>query len=155
MADVIATDNLLTEVQRRTLEALMDIVIPAHEARRMPSAKTIDLMSYVNEFANTSIKKIESELDSLNESSLKESKIDFADLKVEDQQALTEKLKSIQHGFVQITVYQTLQCYYQDDTVLTALGMAPGAPFPNGNDVPQGDLKLLDPVRARGKIYRE
>ena len=60
MADVIATDNLLTEVQRRTLEALMDIVIPADEARRMPSAKTIDLMSYVNEFANTSIKKIES-----------------------------------------------------------------------------------------------
>ena len=39
MADVIATDNLLTEVQRRTLEALMDIVIPADEARGMPARK--------------------------------------------------------------------------------------------------------------------
>ena len=47
------------------------------------------------------------------------------------------------------------QCYYRDDRVMRAIGMEPRAPFPKGYDVEQGDWSLLDPVRARGKIYRD
>jgi hypothetical protein len=35
-----------------------------------------------------------------------------------------------------------------------SLGMEPRAPFPKGFEVEQGDWSLLDPVRARPKLYR-
>lgn len=47
------------------------------------------------------------------------------------------------------------RCYYRDDRVMTSIGMEVRPPFPKGYQVDQGDLSLLDPVRARGKIYRD
>ncbi len=46
------------------------------------------------------------------------------------------------------------QCYHRDDRVMRAYGMEPRPPFPNGFEVEQGDWSLLDPVRARPKLYR-
>jgi hypothetical protein len=47
------------------------------------------------------------------------------------------------------------RCYYRDKRVLESIGMEPRAPFPEGYAVEQGDWSLLDPVRARGRIYRD
>jgi len=47
------------------------------------------------------------------------------------------------------------RCYYRDKRVLESIGMEPRPPFPDGYDVEQGDWSLLDPVRARGRIYRD
>lgn len=44
--------------------------------------------------------------------------------------------------------------YYRDHRVMTAIGMEPRAPFPQGYPLEHGDWSLLDPVRRRGKIYR-
>ncbi|MFD2855850.1 hypothetical protein [Seohaeicola zhoushanensis] len=44
--------------------------------------------------------------------------------------------------------------YYADDRVMLALDLEPRPPFPKGYEVEQGDLALLDPVRARGPIWR-
>jgi hypothetical protein len=38
---------------------------------------------------------------------------------------------------------------------MRSLGMEPRPPWPKGFDVPQGDWFLLEPVCARGKIYRD
>ena len=48
-----------------------------------------------------------------------------------------------------------VQCYYRDDRVMRSLGMEARAPFPKGFEVPAGDYGLLDPVRARGPIWRD
>jgi hypothetical protein len=48
-----------------------------------------------------------------------------------------------------------LQCYYRDDRVVRSLGLEPRAPFPKGHTVEQGDWSLLDPVRARPKLWRD
>jgi hypothetical protein len=48
-----------------------------------------------------------------------------------------------------------VQCYYRDDRVMRSLGMEPRPPFPEGFEVEQGDWSLLDPVRARPKIWRD
>jgi hypothetical protein len=48
-----------------------------------------------------------------------------------------------------------LQCYYRDDRVLHSLGLEPRAPFPKGHTLEQGDWSLLDPVRARPKLWRD
>jgi hypothetical protein len=47
-----------------------------------------------------------------------------------------------------------LLCYYRDDRVMRSLGQEPRAPFPKGHVVEQGDWSLLDPVRARPRMYR-
>ncbi len=47
------------------------------------------------------------------------------------------------------------QCYYRDDRVMRSLGMEPRPPFPQGFTVEQGDWSLLDPVRARPKLWRD
>jgi hypothetical protein len=47
------------------------------------------------------------------------------------------------------------QCYYRDDRVMRSLGMEPRPPFPKGFVIEQGDWSLLDPVRARPKMWRD
>ena len=39
--------------------------------------------------------------------------------------------------------------------VMRSLGMEPRPLFPKGFEVEQGDWSLLDPVRARPKLYRD
>ena len=48
-----------------------------------------------------------------------------------------------------------LQCYYRDDRVVCSLGLEPRPPFPKGHTLEQGDWSLLDPVRARPKMWRD
>ena len=48
-----------------------------------------------------------------------------------------------------------LQCYYRDDRVIRSLGLEPRPPFPLGHILEQGDWSLLDPVRARPKLWRD
>ncbi|MEK9859749.1 MAG: hypothetical protein VW809_16600, partial [Deltaproteobacteria bacterium] len=47
------------------------------------------------------------------------------------------------------------ECYYQHQSVLGVLKMNARAPFPEGHKVKKGDLKLLDPVIKKGRIYME
>ena len=44
-------------------------------------------------------------------------------------------------------------CYYQDDRVRERIGVVKGAVFPQGNEVVQGDLSLLDPVIANSERH--
>ena len=48
-----------------------------------------------------------------------------------------------------------LQCYYRDDRVVISLGLEARPPFPKGYTLEQGDWSLLDPVRARKKMWRD
>lgn len=54
-------------------------------------------------------------------------------------------------GWLSVTM---LSVYYRDDRVLRAFGQDPRPPFPKGYQVPEGDFSLLEPVRARGPIWR-
>ena len=48
-----------------------------------------------------------------------------------------------------------LQCYYRDDRVVRSLGLEPGAPYPRGHVLQQGDWSLLDAVRNRPRMWRD
>ena len=48
-----------------------------------------------------------------------------------------------------------IQAYYRDDRVMRSLNLEPRPAFPKGYAVPEGDFTLLDPVRARGRIWRD
>ena len=47
-----------------------------------------------------------------------------------------------------------LQCYYRDDRVVRSLGLEPRPPYPKGYTLEDGDWSLLDPVRARARMWR-
>lgn len=49
----------------------------------------------------------------------------------------------------------TTECYYRDARVMRALKIDVRPPFPIGYVQVSNDLSLLEPVRARGEIYRK
>ena len=57
--------------------------------------------------------------------------------------------------FVRPLGTMALHCYYTDERVMKSLGMEYRPPFPKGFEVEQGDWDLLEPVKARDKLYRE
>jgi hypothetical protein len=73
----------------------------------------------------------------------------------ERQASLLQNFRQENPGLAAALVAVTTRCYYRDDRVMRSLGMEPRPPYPKGFDVQQGDWSLLEPVRARGKIYRE
>lgn len=79
----------------------------------------------------------------------------FADLEKERREAVVARLRDTGgEGLASLTRI-VLQCYYRDDRVMRSLGMEPRPPYPKGFEVEQGDWSLLDPVRARRKLYRD
>ena len=81
--------------------------------------------------------------------------VGFADLIASDQRVVVEKLSQALNPFLRTLVRIIAQCYYRDDRVMKALGMELRPPFPEGFTVEEGDWTLLEPVRRRGKLYRE
>jgi hypothetical protein len=79
----------------------------------------------------------------------------FADLEPARREAVAARL---QEGGGQSLMYLeriVLQCYYRDDRVMRSLGLEIRPPYPKGFKVEQGDWSLLDPVRARPKLFRD
>lgn len=66
-----------------------------------------------------------------------------------------ERFRSIHPREAVIIQTLTTQCYYRDARVMRSLGMDVRAPFPEGYHFEADDLSILDPVRKRGKIYRD
>lgn len=68
------------------------------------------------------------------------------------------KAEAFRHSFpVEAGLIQTLtiQCYYRNARVMSALNIAVRSPFPKGYTQEPNDLSLFDPVRKRGEIYRK
>jgi hypothetical protein len=83
---------------------------------------------------------------------------EFADLDDARAMELVNAFRASTPQFFSVFVTQSAVRYYQHDRVLIAIGLEARAPFPAGNEIPEGDWSLLDPVRARsaarGPFYR-
>ena len=69
--------------------------------------------------------------------------------------ALAAKLRAEGGTSVAALTRAVLLCYYRDDRVMLSLGLEARPPFPKGHVLEQGDLSLLDPVRARAPFWRK
>jgi hypothetical protein len=79
----------------------------------------------------------------------------FAELDVARREEVAASFR-VRGGVAVATLSRViLQCYYRDDRVVRSLGLEPRAPFPKGHTLEQGDWSLLDPVRARPKMWRD
>jgi len=79
----------------------------------------------------------------------------FAALPPAERPAALEALSATAPTFVPSLVFPTYLAYYQHPRVLEGLGVPARPPHPLGYPLEEGDLSLLDPVRARGRLYRD
>jgi len=80
---------------------------------------------------------------------------EFSALSVTEQLEIVNGLKRVLFRFFTELTTQVVQCYYQHDDILKAIGLDARPPFPKGYEEEEGNLTLLEVVYLRGKIYRD
>lgn len=142
---IISSDSPLSPDAKSALLTLLRAMIPASEAFNVPGADDPDIVADVLRTGGAALALLNEPLEALQ--------AQFA-AQPEQQDAQIETFRSQQSELISLLTMLTLQCYYRDDRVMASLEMEPRPPFPEGYEVADGDYSLLDPVRARGVIYR-
>ena len=153
--DIISSDASLDAEQSRAFVTILDMIIPASDDGRFPSAADMDVLSYIVKTEPELLDTICVELDRLNAVSKDLHGMVFGDIGGTARQKLLEEMRDVEPQFLRGLALQTVTLYYQDDQVMEAIGLEARPPFPEGYEVVAGDLSLLDPVRARGQVYRD
>lgn len=137
---------------RKTLAALFDTMIPANLELGAPSAGdepiVDDAIRTMDDATKNSIAVLLTSLDTQSDSQ-------FHELDYTARFEVFTKVQAASPRSLRTIASLLLQCYYRADKTLESLGMEARPPYPIGHEVEDGDWTLLDPVKARGKIYRE
>ena len=148
-------ETTLTAAQRAILDAVLNLIVPPSADARMPGAAEVGVPAYLVAEAPDALPALREELEELERRARARFARGFAALEAGGRQSLIEEVRAQAPAFMSRLAMETLACYYQHDRVLEGLGIEARAPYPKGYEVVQGDLSLLEPVRARGKIYRD
>ncbi len=146
----ITSDHPLTREQQRALKILSGLMIPASPEYQVPGADDELIFSDILRTVIPQQQLARLAIDQLN----KLANGDFAGGTSTAVQQATQRFRESGSPLVGFVHALVAQCYYRDDRVMKSLDMEPRAPFPQGFDVDEGDWSLLDPVRARGPMYR-
>jgi hypothetical protein len=146
----------LDAAQLATLAAVLDTLVPPSPARGLRGAGELGLAAAVAEELSSTpglgeliaagLARIEASAGSA---------AGFADLDAAARARLLDEDATGDPAFVRLLVAPTYVHYYEQPSVLTALGLEARPPHPLGHALEPGDLSLLDPVRRRPKLYRD
>ena len=143
--------NDLAAEQVRDLRALAGMIIPASAAYGVPGADDERIF-------NDILRSLERDRDDVGRALAHLATLAggaFADLGAERRTEVAAAFRDAGGAPLAALVRVVLLCYYRDDRVMRSLGWEPRPPFPRGHVVEQGDWSLLDPVRARPRMYRQ
>lgn len=136
----------------RLLASVLDELIPARPDADLPAAGQLDLAGAVEAALRTApmlhAMAVEG-LKDLDDAARRRFGRGFPDLNGADKVTLLGE-----QGFVLPLTLHAYIAYYQHPRVVSALGLEPRPPHPQGYEVEPSDLTLLDPVRARPTLYR-
>ena len=153
---LLASDLPLSEPQREILRTLIGSIIPASRDYGAPGADDPLIFKDILVTARSYTDMFEAGLEDIDQQAIRDHDgVGFAALSETDRRAMAAQLSRALNPFLRTLVSITAQCYYRDDRVMQALGMDPRPPFPNGFTIEEGDWTLLEPVRRRGKLYRD
>lgn len=142
----------------RTLAAVLDELIPPSADGRLPGAGAAGLVDYL-EGVCARTPDLQPALDdglaALAELAREHGAESLADITQPQRSALLNEVTSRAPAFLPGLLFHTYAGYYQQPAVLEGLGLPPRPPFPEGYTLEPGDLGLLDPVRARPRLWRE
>lgn len=133
-----------------TLRSVAGAMIPASDEYAVPGADDASIVADIVASLGrdeAAVRQALTKLDELAGGSLAGS-LDPA------RETAIERFRAEYPGLVAPLVAAIVRCYYRDDRVMLSLGMERRPPYPEGFSVEQGDWSLLDPVRARGPIWR-
>ena len=153
-----AGNRTFTPDQERALICVLNEIIPSSGDGKMPGAGDIGLVAQIlaaveqRPELGASIARGLSALDGV---ARRKHADGFATLSREAKVAALEEVAAAEEGFLIGLMFPTFVAYYQHPRVLEGLGREPRPPFPQGFEVPPFDLTLVDPVRRRGKMYRD
>lgn len=146
-----ASTDALDPAERAALEAAVGSMIPPSGTFGLPGADDAAIFPGILELAGQDAARTRlalKRLDALAGGSFR--------LAGEEARAAAAKaLRAEALDLFMFLVGIAVRCYYRDDRVMRSLGMEPRPPFPRGFELKQGDWSLLEPVRARARIYRE
>ena len=145
----------LSTDERATLQCVLNLIIPPCEQRGLPGAAQYDVWAYVCERRAELITPIRADLQALCDAAQKSFGRAFSALGVDEASALAHSMRTANAGFLSALAERTVEFYYQQDAVLEVIGVGARPPFPGGYEVFEGDFSLLEPVRKRGRVYRE
>jgi len=134
MNDLISSDDPFSQAQKDALREIVGFMIPAGAGR--PAASDDGIFADILVTLKPHAAVVQEALEIYRATDL-------------------EGLSRSRHAAVSALVGFTVQCYYRDDRVLQALEMEARPPHPLGYDVEESDWALLEPVRGRGRIYRD
>ena len=141
----------LSPAQRSALRAVAALIIPADAALGMPGADDARILADIDASLGRDTQAVLQALARLDDLA----RGVFADATVAQQNTAAGLLREHEPALAAVLEAVTAQAYYRDDRVMQAIGMEVRAPFPKGFTLETGDLSLLDPVRARPKVYRD
>lgn len=139
------------DTQRETLRVIVAAMIPASENLHLPGADDPAIFNDILASAGRDTKALADALTMLHSTVSG----DLSALRSAGPGTVLERFRTENPGIAAMFELAISQCYYRDDRVMRAIGMEPRAPYPKGYAIEEGDWSLLDPVRARGRIYRD
>ena len=139
---------------QRTLSAVLDELIPARD-EEIPGAGSLGIGAFVETQLGDASSLAASGLTALDARARDRGAADFADLSTEERAPLLDEVAAQHPGFVESLFFHACMGYYQNPAVVTALGLEPRPPHPDGYELEPGDLGLLADVRKSGKLYRD
>jgi hypothetical protein len=142
----VSNDPVLTDAQRAALPALLDTIVPRSDDGEMPSAAEVGFDAYLVTQGQGFAPMLPAVLDQLGAG--------FATLSPEERHDRLSEWQSEQPALFSGLLACVYDCYYQDDRVREKIGVVRGPVFPQGNEVAQGDLSLLDPVIENADAFR-
>jgi hypothetical protein len=145
----------LSATQRAILDAVLDLIVPPSADGRLPGAAEVGVPEWMAAQVPDAFARLREELDALDRRAREAHAAGFAELDAPRRQALVDAIRAASPSFMSRLAVETVTCYYLHDRVLQGLGMELRPPAPKGYQVVQGDLSLLAPVRARGRIWRD
>ena len=147
----IANEPALSSDERRSLRSVVGIVIPASAEYGVPGADDDAIFADILASLAGDAERVVLALRALDQLAGGV----FAELPPQTQRELGARLREEQPATATLFAEIAAKSYYRDDRVMRSLGMDPRPPFPLGFEVEPGDWSLLDPVRARPKMYRD
>lgn len=145
------TDPGLDDGEHQALRGVAGLMIPACAAQGMPGADDDAVFADIVRSLGrdtAAVRRALRRLDTLAGGR-------FGELPGAAREEAARRLREECPPLAAVLVAVVVRCYYRDDRVIRAIGMEPRPPYPQGFEVAGGDYSLLDPVRARGPIWRK
>ncbi len=140
-----------SDAERETLRAIAGHIIPADTGLSLPGADDASIFADIVRTARRDqavLRRAVVAVDALAPRRLNV-------LPPDEQLTVLTRFRTLHPDLARACEVVTARCYYRDARVMRAIGMEVRPPFPVGFDVEPGGLELLEPVRQRGKIYRD